>query len=162
MSKKETDTERIRRITNTPTLVPLESVPYADVLTNTTNTPKQRTSGMMNSSAALAQYSYQPAFDIWRRTIGQLVTSGAVSLAQAESWLRPCELAIMDLPSGEVCAAALHTQSSYAADHVRHKYAPAIRYQLQRITQKQVILFVRGPAESPWDGPPDGYDVQRK
>jgi hypothetical protein len=149
MSKKETDTERIKRITNTPTLVPMESVPHADVLTNTTNTPKQRTSGMMNSSAALARFTYQPAFDVWRRTVERLEASGSVSLAQAESWLRPCALSLMDLPSGEVCAAALQAHSSFAAEHVRHHYARVIRFMLQRLIQKQVILFVRGPAESP-------------
>src|SRR5690348_11760078 len=97
---------------------------------------------------------YAPAAELWHRATDQLVTTQAISSAQAESWLRPCQLATLDLPSGETIAAAVKTRTSYAAEHVRHSYAALIRYTLQRLTNKHVVLFVRGPNDSPWVGPP--------
>ena len=104
--------------------------------------------------------AYLPAAELWRRAIDQLVKSQTITSAQAESWLRPCTLSTLALPSGEVIAAALKTRTSYAADHVRHTYAATIRYYLQRITNKHVVLFVRGPNDSPHIGPPDGYHFE--
>jgi hypothetical protein len=70
------------------------------------------------------------------------------------------QLATLVLPSGETIAAAVKTRTSYAAEHVRHTYAALIRYTLQRLTNKHVVLFVRGPNDSPWIGPPDGYPFE--
>jgi hypothetical protein len=103
---------------------------------------------------------YLPAAELWRRAIDQLVAANTISAAQAESWLRPCQLSTLDLPSGETTAATLKTRTSYAAEHVRHTYAALIRYTLQRLTNKHVVLFVRGPNDSPWIGPPDGYPFE--
>lgn len=101
--------------------------------------------------------TYLPAADLWGSTIDQLLACHVVTSAQAENWLRTCALSTLELPSGETIGATLKTRTTFAADHVRHRYAAVIRYTLQRITNKQVVLFVRGPSDSPWVGPPDGY-----
>lgn len=152
MPKRETETERIRRITNTPTIVPADAVEPPPA-------PKKRVSGVMTSSAQLAQYRYQPAPDLWRRTIERLMASASISAAQAQNWLQPCQLATMTLPSGEVMSAHVRAHTSFAADHLRHHYAPMLRLMLQSLTGQQVILFIRGPQDSPWKGPPDGHDI---
>ena len=152
MPKRETETERIRRITNTPTIVPMETVEPPPA-------PKRRVSGIITSTAELAKYRYQAAPDLWRRCVERLLASASVSAAQAQSWLQPCQLATMQLPSGEVLAAALQANTSFAADHLRHHYAPMLRLMLQSLTGQQVILFIRGPQDSPYKGPPDGYDI---
>jgi hypothetical protein len=151
-TKRETEAERIKRITNTPTVVPADSIEPPP--------PRpRRVSGVITSHAELARYRYQPAPDLWRRAIERLLASGSVSAAQAQNWLHTCELATMLLPSGETLAAHIRANTSYAADHLRHKYAPMLRLMLQSLTGQQVILFIRGPRHSPWNGPPDGYDV---
>ncbi|HEU5347856.1 MAG TPA: hypothetical protein VFU63_04515 [Ktedonobacterales bacterium] len=152
MTKRESETERIRRITNTPTIVPADTIEPPPP-------PKKRVSGIMTSSAQLAQYRYQPAQELWRRTIERLLASASVSVAQAQSWLQPCQLATMQLPSGEVMSAHVRAHTSFAADHLRHHYAPMLRLMLQSLTGQQVILFIRGPQDSPYKGPPDGYDI---
>lgn len=111
----------------------------------------------MPRTSSEPQQQYLPATALWSRAVDQLVMSRAVTPAQAESWLKPCALSTFELPSGAVIAAALKTKTSYAAEHVRHCYASVIRHWLQRLTNKQVVLFVRGPNDSPWHGPPDGY-----
>jgi hypothetical protein len=121
--------------------------------------PKKRVSGVITSQAQLAQYRYQPAGDLWRRTIERLLASASVSAAQAQNWLQPCQLATMQLPSGEVMSAHLQAHTSFAADHLKRQYAGMLRLMLQSLTSQQVILFIRGPQDSPWKGPPDGYDI---
>ena len=152
MPKRESETERIRRITNTPTIVPMEAVEPAIP-------PKQRVSGIMTSHAELAKYRYQPAPDLWRRTIERLLASASISAAQAQNWLQSCELATMELPSGETLAAHIRAHTTFAADHLRQKYAAMLRLMLQSLTGQQVVLFIRCPQDSPWQGPPDGHDI---
>lgn len=160
MPRRESETERIRRITNTPTIVPIDAV---DTSEQPAQPPKRRASarasGMMTSQAELARFRYQRDDHLWRRCIERLLASASVSAAQAQSWLQPCHLSTMQLPSGEVLSAHLQAHTTFAADHLRRHYAGMIRLMLQAITGQQVILFIRGPQGSPWQGPPDGYDV---
>ncbi len=83
----------------------------------------------------------------------------SVSVAQAQSWLQPCQLSTMLLPNGEILSAHVQAPTTFAADHLRRHYAGMIRLMLQSLTGQQVILFIRGPKHSPWNGPPDGYDI---
>ena len=152
MPKRESETERIRRITNTPTIVPIEAVEPA-------KPTKKRASGIITSHAELARYRYQAAPDLWQRTIERLLASASISAAQAQNWLQSCELATMELPSGETLAAHIRVHTTFAADHLRQKYAAMLRLMLQSLTGQQVILFIRGPHDSPWKGTPDGYDI---
>ena len=156
MPKRESETERIRRITNTPTIVPLEAVEPAIPAKRRAGS---RASGIITSHAELAKYRYQPAGELWRRTIERLLASASISAAQAQNWLQSCELATMELPSGETLAAHIRAHTTFAADHLRQKYAAMLRLMLQSLTGQQVILFIRGPHDSPWKGTPDGYDI---
>jgi hypothetical protein len=65
----------------------------------------------------------------------------------------------MELPSGETLAAHIRAHTTFAADHLRQKYAAMLRLMLQSLTGQQVILFIRGPHDSPYKGTPDGYDI---
>ncbi len=155
------ESERIRRITNTPTLI------LADVANGEqpgdpatpAHPAKQAKKPRATKQETHARRKYLPAQHLWHKTIDRLITGSAISTAQAESWLGPCQLSILDLPSGEVVSAHVQTQTSFAAEHIRHHYARVIRFTLQVLTNKQVILFVRGPNYSPDEDPPDGYDV---
>ena len=101
---------------------------------------------------------YLPAAELWSRAIAQLQRDTIVSHAQVENWLRPARLAVMELPSGHSLAAAIQTHSTYAADFIRDHWHAEIRACLERLTGKQVILFVRNtrPPTMPPVGPDGG------
>lgn len=86
---------------------------------------------------------YLPAAELWSRTIAQLRRDTLITGAQVESFLRPARLAIMELPSGKSMAAAIQTRSTFAANIIHDRWHAEIRACLQRLTGKQVILFVR-------------------
>ena len=100
---------------------------------------------------------YLPAAELWSRAIAQLQRDTLISRAQVENWLRPARLAVMELPSGHSLAAAIQTRSTYAADFIHDHWHGEIRACLQRLTGKQVILFVRNTR--PQTMPPAGGDA---
>jgi len=100
---------------------------------------------------------YMPAAELWSRAIAQLQRDTLISRAQVENWLRPARLAVMELPSGHSLAAAIQTRSTYAADFIHDHWHGEIRACLQRLTGKQVILFVRNTR--PQTMPPAGGDA---
>lgn len=126
--------------------------------------PKTTTTATTDALAAPKQaekqgkQQYLPAAELWSRAIAQLQRDTIVSHAQVENWLRPVRLAVMELPSGHSLAAAIQTRSTYAADYIHDHWHAEIRACLERLTGKQVILFVRNtrPPTMPPVGPDGG------
>ena len=86
---------------------------------------------------------YMPAGELWSRVLVQLRSQSAITGAQIDSFLRPCRLAIMELPTGQTLAAAVQTRTTFAEQVIRARWSADIRACLHQLTGKQVILFVR-------------------
>lgn len=143
MSKKETDTERLRRITNTPTLV--SAIPASQ------------------QQQQQQQQQYLPASELWRSTVEYMTSRSLITRLQADTWLRPCKLLVTELPSGKMLAARISTVTTYAADYIHMRFHASIRATLNRLTGKQIHLIIRGPDRPnptfPPLGKPTGNDA---